>query len=316
MTEALSEQAAGARHGSRASVERAAQASDGSRRSSPDPLAAVFALGERAARVGAIVGLGLALTTHGALSGKAIASGALREIRAMTREMRTQIHDFLWTTYEIEAPKQDAPKPPPEPEPEPEPKVVEPANAPPPPVDPYEPPPAAAAAPKVLTQEPDPNEIVDMTSFGIASGTGDGPGYGMVAAEGTAKKPTYNPNAKVGGVPGGKGSGEPRPPPPPPPPPKRSLARAPDLLGSRSWNNCPFPPEADAEQIDQGQAVIMVTVRQDGTPSLVKVVSDSGYGFGRAARMCALRRRYTPGLDQDGRAITATLGPIRVGFTR
>lgn len=153
-----------------------------------------------------------------------------------------------------------------------------------------------------------------MTSFGIATGDGQGPGYGMVAGEGTAKTATYNPNAKIGGVPGGKGTGDPRPPPPPPPPgPDRT--RAPGLVGSTSWN-CPFPPEADAEQIDQARVVIMVTVRPDGSPLSVKVVNDPGHGFGRAARMCALGKRYTPGLDREGKPATGTLGPITVRFTR
>ena len=60
----------------------------------------------------------------------------------------------------------------------------------------------------------------------------------------------------------------------------------------------------------------MVTVRPDGSPLSVKVVSDPGHGFGRAARMCALGRRYTPGLDREGKPMVGTLGPINVRFTR
>jgi protein TonB len=48
----------------------------------------------------------------------------------------------------------------------------------------------------------------------------------------------------------------------------------------------------------------------------VKVVSDPGHGFGRAARMCALGRRYTPGNDRAGQPITGTTPPIKVRFTR
>lgn len=297
--------------------------SDAEARHDADPLAAVLAMGERAARVGAVIGLTLALTTHGAVSVRAIASGMLHDMRTYVKQMRANVHDYLWTTYEVDL-KDDKPKapekpkepepPPPEPEPEPEPKPL-PANTPPPPDDPYDAPPAAAQATKILTREEDPNEIVDMTDRGIASGDGTGVGYGRVAAEGTAKAPTYNPNAKVGGVPGGTGTGPVRPPPPPPPPtPDRS--RPPGLAGGTSWNHCPFPPEADAEQIDQARVVIAVTVRPDGTVQSVKVVRDPGHGFGRAARICALTKRFTPGLDRSGRPTTSVIPAIRILFTR
>jgi protein TonB len=115
-------------------------------------------------------------------------------------------------------------------------------------------------------------------------------------------------------VEGGKGTGDVRPP-PPPPPPARDLSKSPDLVGSRTWN-CPFPPEADAEQIDSAVVRVIVTVRADGTPQTVQVASDPGFGFGRAARMCALARRYTPGLDRDGKAVTKTMPPITVSFSR
>jgi protein TonB len=287
-----------------------------------DPLAAVLGLGERAARVGAVIGLGLALTTHGALSGKAIASAALRDTRLLVQEMRAQIHDYLWATYEVELPKPPPeaekpkePEPPPTPEPEPAPKIPVPTNAPPPKDEPYDPPPAAAEATKILTREPDPNEIVDMTDRGIASGEGAGVGYGQVAGAGTAKAPTFDPNAKVGGVPGGTGTGAPQAPPPPAPAgPDRS--RPPQFVGGLSWNNCPFPPEADADQVDQARVMIAVTVRPDGSPLSVKVVSDPGHGFGRAARICALSKRYSPGLDKAGNPITSTTPPFAVRFTR
>jgi protein TonB len=61
---------------------------------------------------------------------------------------------------------------------------------------------------------------------------------------------------------------------------------------------------------------IIVTVRADGTPQSVKVVSDPGTGFGRAARLCALARRYTPALDRTGTPMVSATPPIRVRFTR
>jgi protein TonB len=48
----------------------------------------------------------------------------------------------------------------------------------------------------------------------------------------------------------------------------------------------------------------------------VKVVSDPGFGFGRAARVCALSRRYTPALDRTGSPTVSATPPIKVRFTR
>ncbi|WP_437292145.1 energy transducer TonB [Sorangium sp. So ce406] len=339
MSQATSDRAAGALHDGRrrdrrggadpegppepsTSLAAPAPGRAGAGRRARDPLAAVLALGDRASRVGAFLGVTLALTTHSAASARAIVSGSLRDMRQVVDEMRAGIHEYLWAVYEVDVtpPKVEEPKPPepepppPEPEPEPVPKVAPPpqANTPPPKDDPYEPPPAAAAAAKVLTREPDPDEVLDMTDRGIASGEGQGVGYGQVAGAGTAKAPTFNPNAKVGGVVGGKGTGDPVPPPPPAGPDRSA---PPGLVGSSNWN-CPFPPEADVDQIDQAKVVLMITVRPDGSPLSVKVVSDPGHGFGRAARMCALSRRYTPGKDRAGSPIAATTPPITVTFTR
>jgi protein TonB len=150
-----------------------------------------------------------------------------------------------------------------------------------------------------------------MTDKGFVSGDGTGPGFGQVSAQGTASAPTWSPHAKVGGTPGGTGTG----PVAPPPPPEVDRSKPPSLLGGTSWN-CPFPPEADTDQVDQAIATIVVTVRPDGTPQSVKVVSDPGHGFGRAARLCALGRRYNAGLDRAGAATTSTTPPIKVRFTR
>ncbi|WP_437581780.1 energy transducer TonB [Sorangium sp. So ce887] len=338
MSQATSDRAAGALHDGRRRDKRGgadpggakgpptalaapAPGRAGDRRRAADPFAAVLALGDRASRVGAFLGVTLALTSHSAASARAIVSGSLRDMRQVVEEMRVGIHDYLWAIYEVDLkpPKAEEPKPPepepPAPEPEPVPTVAPPpqANTPPPKDDPYEPPPAAAEAAKVLTREPDPDEVLDMTDRGIASGEGQGVGYGQVAGAGTAKSPTFNPNAKVGGVVGGKGTGDPVPPPPAAAGPDRSAP--PGLVGSSNWN-CPFPPEADVDQIDQAKVVLMITVRPDGSPLSVKVIRDPGHGFGRSARMCALSRRYTPGTDRAGSPIAATTPPITVTFTR
>jgi protein TonB len=273
--------------------------------------------------VGAALGLSVALLAHAAGAANALQSAALHDLRTIVAEMRSATHEFLWAQYEVdltppkpeEAPKPKEPEPdtPPEPAPAPNVAAPQPANAPPPKTDPYDPPPAAAEAAKILTRQADPEEILDMTDRGIASGEGQGVGYGQVAGAGTAKAPTFDPNAKVGGVVGGTGKGDPARPPPAAAGPDRSSA--PGLVGGSSWS-CAFPPEADTDQIDQANVVIVVTVRPDGSPLSVKVVSDPGHGFGRAARICALGRRYTPGTDRAGTPIVQTTPPITVRFTR
>jgi protein TonB len=59
-----------------------------------------------------------------------------------------------------------------------------------------------------------------------------------------------------------------------------------------------------------------VTVRPDGSAQSVKVLSDPGNGFGRAARTCALSQRFEAAFDRTGQAITGTTAPFTVRFTR
>jgi protein TonB len=285
-----------------------------------DPLHAVLTLGDRTAKVGGAIALAIALSTHGVASARALL--ALYPLQRATRHIRSGIHDFLWTMYDVElAPDAaEAPKPPPPP-PEPEP-VAEPTPAPPAPNvnaapkppsdDPYEPPPTPAQAAKVLTAPARDDEPLDLTGQGFVTGDGSGPGYGMVSAAGTGDKPTFNTAANLKGKPGGTGTGAPAAPPPPVGP---DLSKPPGLIGGTGWS-CPFPPEADVDGVDQAIASIVVTVRPDGTPLSVKVVIDPGHGFGRAARLCALGRRFSPALDRAGQPITSTSAPIKVRFTR
>lgn len=284
------------------------------RKPQQDPLGPVLQLGDRAARVGALIGLFLALSTHGYASARAMM--ALFDMRRAVVGMRQDLHDFFWTEYEVDVPKEQpkAEEKPPEPEPEPPPPPPAPKEAAPkePEEDPYkeEPPPPPSQAPKVLTQDPKEDEPLDLTGKGFVSGDGSGPGYGMVSAAGTASAATFNPHASPTGVPGGRGTGG-----PPPPPSGPDRTKPAGLVGNSNWD-CPFPPEADAEQIDQAVVTIMVTVRPDGSAQAVKVVSDPGNGFGRAARVCALSRRYTPQLDREGSPTLGTTPPINVRFTR
>lgn len=282
----------------------------------PDPLAAVFALGDREGKIGVALGLVVALGLHGYASARAMLS--LLDMRRAVIEMRQGLHDYFWTEYDIDLTPQKEQVKPEEPPPEPEPEAPPPPPAPkaaPAPAkeeDPYDPPPAPAQAAKVLTQEPSEDEPVDLTGQGFVTGDGTGPGFGMVSAAGTSNTPTWNKKASNDGVEGGKGTGSNTPPPAPQGP---DMSKPAGLVGSSSWD-CPFPPEADAEQIDQAVVTIIVTVRPNGSPQAVKVVNDPGFGFGRAARVCALSRRYTPALDRAGSPTVSATPPIKVRFTR
>lgn len=280
-----------------------------------DPLEAVLHFGAKAAKRGLIVGLLVGLISHGWFGGKALASPV--DVRDWAVSAREDVHQFLWSTYDVEVVK-----PPPAPEPEPPkpaeeeakeievPKAV--VNT---PAAPAEPPPPAAQAGKVITAPSDPNEPVDLTGEGFVTGQADSYVGGVTAAAGTGTTATTNPAATVGGTPGATGNGKPAPAPPPQDQgPDRS--RAATVTSGSNWSSCPFPPEADADQIDYAVVTLVVTVRPDGSTQSVRVTQDPGHGFGRSARMCALAQRYVSALDRGGNPMAGTTAPIRVIFTR
>jgi protein TonB len=203
----------------------------------------------------------------------------------------------------------EEPPPPPPPPPEPAEAKPEPAPAPPPRAihEAPPPPPAPAQAGKVLTQEPDPNEPVDLTGNTIVSGNSDSYAGGVTAANGTsptAVRALTSPN----GVPGGTGT------------PKAAAAPVgPDRSRHASTANhewdCPFPPEAETAQINETYVGLQIDVRADGSPAGVRVLRDPGNGFGRQARGCAMSRRYETALDREGHAIAETIR-INVHFER
>lgn len=232
----------------------------------------------------------------------------LLEARDFVREARDVLHEFLWSQYEVEL-KPETPPPPPPP-PAPEPPQPEPA-APPPPkapkADKPPPPPAAAQAGKVLTAKED--ETLDLTNNTIVQGNADTYAGGVTAAKGTSAAPVYDRNARPNGVVGGKGTTD---------APAVDLTRA-AAPASKDWN-CShlFPPEADAEDINQATVSIVVNVRPNGTPEAVSILraTPPNVGFERAARSCALTQRYTAGLDRAGQAAGGKTAPFTVRFTR
>jgi protein TonB len=166
--------------------------------------------------------------------------------------------------------------------------------------------PVPAQAAKIVTAEPKDDEPVALDGFVTGDGTALG---GMQSGEGKGDHVTMQRRASLTGVPGGRGTASAAP----PPPPAEDRSRGVGLIGGSA--NCPFPPEADTDQIDQATATVQVTVRPDGSVLSATVTSDPGHGFGRAARLCLMGKRFQPQLDRSG---TPMLGsaPVNVRFNR
>ncbi|MDB4996547.1 MAG: Ferric siderophore transport system, periplasmic binding protein TonB [Myxococcaceae bacterium] len=225
----------------------------------------------------------------------AIAFTAPRLIRHRARavEEATEVVD-------IDIPKPPPVIEPPKPEEPPPSKVPEPTSAAAPP-----PPPAQAAA--IVTAAPDPNDPVDFTG-GFVTGNAQTYVGGTTAATGTSPIAVRTPPAATG-VPGGTG---PITAPPAKVGPDRS--KRPTLAGDAEWR-CPFPAEADSDQIDSAVVTIRVEVAASGKAGTVTVTKDPGHGFGREARRCAQDKTWSPALDHDGVAIPGT-AIVNVRFDR
>jgi protein TonB len=273
---------------------------------SQDPLARVLELESGKFRRGVTLGILGALLVHvaGATEAARLANG----LGGWARDTRSSIAAYFSRLYDVEMVNPPPPPPPPEEKVEqeaPKPTVFAPKA----PKEQHEPAPAPAQAGKILTQEPDPDAPVDLTGQGFVTGNAESYAGGVTASAGTSKTAVHNLNAAPGGQPGGTGTK------PGPPVTGPDLSRPPAISGSTDWD-CPFPPEADVDQIDLMKVPIVVTVRPDGTPESVRVVSDPGHGFGRAARQCAMRQRYEPGRDRQGNPVSGTMPPFSVKFTR
>jgi len=90
---------------------------------------------------------------------------------------------------------------------------------------------------------------------------------------------------------------------------------APVRLPSREWR-CPWPTQAEYEDIDEQLVALRVLVAADGSVESTELVADPGFGFGAAARDCARRARFTPARDDNGHAVRALSPPIHVRFVR
>jgi protein TonB len=169
--------------------------------------------------------------------------------------------------------------------------------------------PLPAPAPKVIVADPQQDAPVELPTIV----TGDGPALGgMESAKGTGDDTTKDRRATVDGKPGPDRAALGAPAAPPPPAEDRS--RPIGLVGGSSWS-CPFPPEADADQIDSAVVGVQVSVRPDGGAVSATILTDPGHGFARAARACALARRYQAARDRTGAPVAAT-SLVNVRFER
>ncbi len=271
-----------------------------------DPLEAVLEMGRDASRIVSYALLGAVLLHAGLVVRAEIIP---LEFMNWSRYIGREVHYRLYETYEIDLLKPPEPPPPPPPD-EPEPPKPEPKE-PPPPVQVKEvvpaAAPAAARAGAVLTAAPEPEAPVNFD--GIISGTGETFAGGTTSVSGTSDTAVRGRAVAAGGVPGGTGKAAVGP------AVAVDRSRVAGVAGSKDWN-CPFPPEADSEQIDQAFPTIQVAVRADGTAERVTVLSDPGHGFGRAATRCAMQQRYETALDRDGNAIPGLTKSLRVRFER
>jgi periplasmic protein TonB len=191
-------------------------------------------------------------------------------------------------TLKPEALEQDEP---PTPSPADEPEAAE--------STPEEQTPAAAQAGQIVAAA---DEVVD---FGETFVTGAGSKYvgGATASAGTAKHAVRDPQAKAHGTATSAAIKK-----------VIDLSRAPALAGGKAWT-CPFPDEADDMGVDHAVVTLRIKVAADGSVMDAIVARDPGDGFGREARRCALRKRWSPGLDSAGKATGATT-VVNVRFDR
>jgi protein TonB len=268
-----------------------------------NPLDRVLALDSSRFGLRVTIGIVGALLVH--VAGASEAMRRANGLSGWASETRAEIRERFSRLYDVEM-VNPPPPPPPEPEEKPEPEAPKPVAAPKAPSR-DQPAPTPAQAGKILTQEPDPDAPVDLTGQGFVTGNAESYAGGVTANTGTSKSAVRNLNAAVGGVPGGTGTK-------PGPAPGPDLSRPAGLLGGSEWH-CPFPPEADADQIDFQRVQVVLTVRPDGTPQDVRVATDPGHGFGRAARQCALQQKYDPPRNREGLPVAGTM-TVGIKFER
>ena len=96
--------------------------------------------------------------------------------------------------------------------------------------------------------------------------------------------------------------------------PSTDHSRRASVVGGFAWS-CPFPPAADAANINAALVELKLRVNARGKLDAVGVLADPGHGFGEAARRCAASKQLRPALDRYGAPRESEL-VVRVRFTR
>lgn len=292
-----------------------------------DPWEALRRLGPRSSVLGLVPWLAMALLSHtGAYASDEM---SLRHMRGAVRTMHAELASYFALTVDVDVVEPDPteddaktaePEPEPEPEVKPEPDPAPRPVTPPPPSDKPEPkdaaskepygdaaPPAAAEAGDALTKDDG-----DLTSWTMVDKNGSKvTGGGYTSAEGTAKHAVSDPRASGKGREGARGTqGDAEP------GAKRVDKSRPPMPMSRNLSDCPFPPQADVQQVDRAVVDVTVSVDANGRPTGAVVSADPGFGFGTQARRCALSMRYEPAHGPDGEPVPGTTPTLRFRFNR
>jgi len=160
---------------------------------------------------------------------------------------------------------------------------------------------AAAKAAQILAKSDD---VLDFSDNVFTVGNSERFSGGATLSKGTNDKPPDTPKVEEKGLQQA----------PPPQIVSVDLSRTATLAGSGEWR-CPFPPEADADSVDEASAIIEVVVGGSGKAQSANILQDPGHGFGREARSCAMRESYVPALDKAGNPV-ASSKKFRVKFER
>lgn len=158
-----------------------------------------------------------------------------------------------------------------------------------------------AQAGQILAQDPSDDAPLDLTSTIFVSGTANAYAGGATTSAGThttaVDRDVVDRNARPTTTPGSS-----------------TKARQVQLDATR-WD-CPWPKEADNQEINEQSVILRVHVDSHGRVRETTLLRDPGFGFGQAALACAMRTRFSPARDDAGNKIEATSPPIRVRFSR
>jgi protein TonB len=260
---------------------------------------AVFGRPDRRSRQRLVASILAALLLYGSIAvGLVLSEPPLSDWGA---RIALRVHELLSREQSIDLEPPKPPERPVEPPPPPAARAPEVARARIPRQHVSSAPPPPAQAGRVLAQEPSPSAPVDLTGNTFVTGTGKAYAGGVTTSSGTNTTPVYTRNVNPAAMP-------------------HVQARTSDRSSSVALKNpdwtCPWPVEADADQIDHQVAIVRVMVDVDGAASSPSLVYDPGHGFGQAALECARRERFIPARDRDGHPVRSQSPPIRVRFTR